>query len=1285
MARKIQYGKGDRSDDEDLNNQLSSQVNDIKKDGTNTMTSLENEKSKRKRKLKETLIEQHKEKITRKKKKRLDKYIEHQLKREEKEILLKKLEETRIDTSILRSAKLIGTGDRKTKKEKIIEALELERLGKSTDESKALLYEEREVKTWSDLLDSNETTQSGKKENKYIDTTGHSSGDESNDDGNEEFKSTATGGSGFIDYRPAQPFSGMGTGFGFGNVEKAKSKKKKKNYSWRTKIELEEKKSKDDEYEQDFMSDSDDEEVLASDDLSEESNDDEEEDGSEDDRMPAKNEEMEVNNESDGSSDDDSEEGEEHSSAEENTDDEEEEEEDDDIEIEVDIKKEHTAKAKDFKAWAEEQARKLEGRAAILVPSKPQMEYRGIVREEDLDDGLKEDFIPINENLKRKIVTVNVVRSDEIHAARSNLPVYAEESRIMEAIHHNDCIIICGETGSGKTTQVPQFLYESGYGVPGSDTPGMVGVTQPRRVAAVSMAKRVANELGNHSDKVGHQIRFDATVSGKTAVKFMTDGVLLREMMTDFLLLKYSALIIDEAHERNVNTDVLIGMLSRVLKLRREYHDKDPKKFSPLKLIIMSATLRVSDFSENKVLFDIPPPILKVDARQYPVSVHFNKRTQFDYTEEAFRKTCKIHRKLPKGAILIFLTGKAEIVAMVKKLRKEFPFKDKSSKKIGSGSANAREGDEDELVDVKVDANNADIEVEEIDFDVNEIEIKEDYNESDGEAEEEEGFDESLEHDQTEKDPLYVLPLYSLLPTSEQMKIFEDPPKGSRLCVVATNVAETSLTIPNVRYVVDCGRAKERKYDEDTGVQSFEIDWVSKASADQRSGRAGRTGPGHCYRLYSSAVYESEFPQFSKPEILRMPVEGVVLNMKSMGIQTVTNFPFPTPPDRHMLKKSEELLKYIGALDKEKSNITSLGKKMSLFPLSPRFSKILLIANQQGCLPYVIALVAGMSVGDPFLNEYDLGIQINETTVKTTRRDSDGEMKDDYETVENTMSQQDIENRRRLRQKYNKSNEMFSKLDKFSDSLKLLSAICASDHIPRGKRRKFYEDHFLREKQMQEISKLRKQLTYIVKLHTMKESIAVSNKVTDDEMKLAKPSKVQVAAIKQMIAAGFIDQIAFRADLVDKEFKLSNNMRIMNIPYLTPGYMPEVDYTTKDDEQSFIYIHPSSVIYKSGKAPEYLVFAHLQKSSGKSSKIRMQPLNDISSLALSNVGKTTGLITFSKPLGKPAVSIDDKGVETRECYVIPRYGAVLASGTGGVDLAPQKVTQKKANGSWETI
>mgnify|MGYP004705450255 FL=1 len=1280
MAKKSFYGKAGASlsDNEDQENNSSQQnvsENNIINNETNTMTSLENEKSKRKRRIKEELLEQHKEKISRKKKKRLDKYIEHQLKREEKEILFKKLEETRIDTSMLRSAKLIGTGDRKTKKEKIIEAMELERLGKGNDETKALLYEEREVKNWSDLLEDNKPSEK----------------DEVSDDEN-EFKSTSAASGGFIDYRLAKPFSGMGTGFGFGDIEKVKPKKKKKNYSWRTKIEQDEKKDKQQEDEMDFLSDSSDEEVGDGDssdgkDLEEDSNiseSDESEvetedegsvaeiDNDEDDKEnEEEEEEAEEDDDDDDNEDDEGDESEENE--EESTD---ENDEESDVEIEVNIKKEHTEKAKDFKAWAEEQARQAEGRESFVAPVAPQMEYKSIVREEDLDDGLKEDFIPINESLKRKIVTVNVIRNNEIQEARSSLPVFAEESRIMEAIHHNDCVIICGETGSGKTTQVPQFLFESGYGVKGSDTPGMIGITQPRRVAAVSMAKRVGNELGNYSDKVGYQIRFDVTVGDQTALKFMTDGVLLREMMTDFLLMKYSALIIDEAHERNVNTDILIGMLSRVLKLRREYHEKQPDKFHPLKLIIMSATLRVSDFSENKVLFDTPPPILKVDARQYPVSVHFNKRTPFEYTEEAFRKTCKIHRRLPKGAILVFMTGKAEIVAMVKKLRNEFPLKGKNGKKIVDKSY-----DDNDLVDVKVDANNADIEAEEIDFDVKEIEINEDYNEDD-EDEEEEGFEETLEEDQTENDPLYVLPLYSLLPTSEQMKIFEDPPKGSRLCVVATNVAETSLTIPNVRYVVDCGRAKERKYDEETTVQSFEIDWISKASADQRAGRAGRTGPGHCYRLFSSAVYESEFEQFSKPEILRMPVEGVVLNMKSMGIQTVINFPFPTPPNRAMLKKSEELLKYLGALDKQKATITSIGKKMSLFPLSPRFSKILLIANQQGCLPYVIALVSGMSVGDPFLSEYDLGIQVNETAAKKEGGDEDD---DDYEKVVEHVSQFDLENKRKLRQKFNKSHEMFSKLDKHSDSLKLLSAICASDHIPKNKRTKFYEEHFLREKQMKEILKLRKQLTYIVKLHTMKESIAVSNVVTEEEMKLAKPTKQQVSAIKQMIAAGFIDQIAFRLDTINKEFKLSNNMKIMNIPYITPNYIPEKTSNTYEESDSYVYIHPSSIIMKTGKAPDYLVYSHLQKSSGKSKKIRIQPLNDITSLALSNVGKSTGLITYSKPLGKPVVKVDDKGHETRECYVVPRYGANIASGSGGVDLLPEKVTQSKKGGIWETL
>lgn len=244
---------------------------------------------------------------------------------------------------------------------------------------------------------------------------------------------------------------------------------------------------------------------------------------------------------------------------------------------------------------------------------------------------------------------------------------------------------------------------------------------------------------------------------------------------------------------------------------------------------------------------------------------------------------------------------------------------------------------------------------------------------------------------------MHILPLYSLLPTDKQMKVFAEPPAGTRLVVVATNVAETSITIPNIKYVVDSGRAKEvsflptaltaleltrfapqRQFDIHSGIQSFEVSWISKASASQRSGRAGRTGPGHCYRLYSSAVFENYFDQHTKPEILRMPIEGIILQMKSMNIDAVANFPFPTPPDRDSLRRAEKTLVHLGALEKSESvskvggKITELGRSMSLFPLSPRFSKMIVAGQQHGCLPYVIAVVCALSVGDPFMREQNL-------------------------------------------------------------------------------------------------------------------------------------------------------------------------------------------------------------------------------------------------------------------------------------------------------------------------
>lgn len=251
---------------------------------------------------------------------------------------------------------------------------------------------------------------------------------------------------------------------------------------------------------------------------------------------------------------------------------------------------------------------------------------------------------------------------------------------------------------------------------------------------------------------------------------------------------------------------------------------------------------------------------------------------------------------------------------------------------------------------------------------------------------------------------MHILPLYSLLPNDQQLRVFKPPPEGHRLVIVATNVAETSLTIPGIRYVVDTGRSKERQYDIASGVQSFQVSWISKASAQQRSGRAGRTGPGHCYRLYSSALYEDHFAKFSVPEILRMPIEGVVLQMKSMNIDQVVNFPFPTPPDRVSLAQAEKLLVSLGALSRPTmtrmiggvqeagsigGQITDLGKAMAGFPVSPRFAKMLVIGDQHGCLPYIIAIVACLSVGDPFIHESTLAGQVDKEVEEDEEEDED--------------------------------------------------------------------------------------------------------------------------------------------------------------------------------------------------------------------------------------------------------------------------------------------------------
>ncbi|KAK3060618.1 hypothetical protein LTS18_008131, partial [Coniosporium uncinatum] len=301
------------------------------------------------------------------------------------------------------------------------------------------------------------------------------------------------------------------------------------------------------------------------------------------------------------------------------------------------------ARASAFREWAHQQRNESVGFVPSTTPDTNGVTQTGkpidfTPRQPEADPLPPELVTKTATDGARKAYSVQVKRTIQIQEARMALPVVAEEQKIMEAIHNHDTVVIWGATGSGKTTQVPQFLFEAGYGDAAGPAPGLIGVTQPRRVAAVSMAKRVADELGDKKARVAHQIRFESSASVNTAIKFMTDGILIREIAQDFALTKYSAVVIDEAHERSVNTDILIGMLSRIVDLRAQMAKEDSKT-TPLKLIIMSATLRISDFTQNDRLFRKgPPPLVQAEGRQYPVITHFARTTHRDYVEEAFQK-----------------------------------------------------------------------------------------------------------------------------------------------------------------------------------------------------------------------------------------------------------------------------------------------------------------------------------------------------------------------------------------------------------------------------------------------------------------------------------------------------------------------------------------------------------------------------------------------------------------------------------------------------------------------
>ena len=870
-----------------------------------------------------------------------------------------------------------------------------------------------------------------------------------------------------------------------------------------------------------------------------------------------------------------------------------------------------------------------------------------------------------------KAYVVHVDRDPKIQKERMQLPVCGMEQELMEAIAGHSFVVLCGETGSGKTTQLPQFLYEAGYGDKDSPNPGMIAVTQPRRVAAVTMASRIAAELNvtwGRDGTVAHQIRYDArTVGEKTRLKLMTDGVLLREIRSDFLLRKYSVVIVDEAHERGLNTDLLIGLLSRIVPLRKKMARESGRsptadRICPLKVIIMSATLNVKDFSENHSLFPVHnsaiqrPIVMKVKARRYPITVHFNKRTPTDdYIDATFRKVCKIHNTLPRGGILVFLTGKREILDFCRQLRDRYA----GAGGISSpgGAAAAKEQSAAPEVELGVEDGDRDL-AEESDGSVSdsdgaEIEAGKDGDwelDKDGDFEEEdevvvlnaeedekgEGGGKAEAEDSNLPKIVLVLPLYAMLPQHEQLHVFEDAPEDTRVIVVSTNVAETSITIPGIRYVVDAGREKCRNYDRRTGASSFDVEWISQSSATQRAGRCGRTGPGHCYRLYSSAMYNDHFEEQTMPEILKRPIDDLILNMKAMYIERVQKFPFPTAPSQSDMTKAMSTLLCLGALKSvgdgivgpAEEQITDLGKKMALFPVTPRFAKMLLLGCQQNLLPYAVALVSALSAQAPYLN-------------------NDGVQKDKEEASDDQTVGSARRNWRHTE----------------SDALALLRVVGAYSHATDCTNRsrhvkqkqvaqKFCKEFELNGRIMGEIQKLRKQLKGIVARSGASGS-GINVGMSSRSLKLPPPTPSQEALLLQLVGAGFIDRVA----RLSPEGTWPIPEDVLEDPRAARQYRRRIKCAYQSCDLSLaskpLWIHPTSSVAAKDfrRLPRYIVYKEIIETS----RSYMVCVTAIKEQHIAALSKGTPLCSFSLPMDAP-LPYYDKQTDTVRGTSKPFFG-----------------------------
>uniref|UniRef100_A0A6N2LDF1 RNA helicase n=2 Tax=Salix viminalis TaxID=40686 RepID=A0A6N2LDF1_SALVM len=504
-----------------------------------------------------------------------------------------------------------------------------------------------------------------------------------------------------------------------------------------------------------------------------------------------------------------------------------------------------------------------------------------------------------------------------IGSQRQRLPVYKYRTAILYLVETHATTIIVGETGSGKTTQIPQYLKEAGW----ADGGRVIACTQPRRLAVQSVASRVAEEMDvKLGEEVGYTIRFeDVTNPAATMIKFLTDGVLLREIMDDPLLTKYSVIMVDEAHERSISTDILLGLLKKIQRRRPE-----------LRLIISSATIEaksMSDFFQTSKKHRGPedhefvprkvPAVLSVEGRGFNVQIHYVVEPVSDYVRATVSTVLSIHDQEPAGDILVFLTGQDDIDAAIQLLAEEAH----ASRKISSG--------------------------------------------------------------------LIVLPLYSSLPRAEQDLVFSPTPRGKRKVVISTNIAETSLTLEGVVYVVDSGFSKQQFYNPISDIENLVVAPISKASARQRAGRAGRVRPGKCYRLYTEEYFVNEMSSVGIPEMQRSKLVSCVIQLKALGIDNILGFDWPASPPPEAMIRALEVLYSLGVLDDDAKLTSPVGFQAAEIPLDPMISKMILSSNQLGCSEEIITIAAILSIQSIWVSGKGVQKELDEAKLRFAAAEGD--------------------------------------------------------------------------------------------------------------------------------------------------------------------------------------------------------------------------------------------------------------------------------------------------------